>query len=547
MILYRNRGIYHVLNLFSLDGSVFQHIFLPSLVCASIAWLMHHFSAEWDTMIMRESSGWQGFNFLVGFMIVFRTSMAYAKFWEGCTMLYKMRAEWMDACSSLLSFTKFATQPGEEKVVRFRHLLVRLFSMLHALALAEIEDSSSDALEDVTAFRYDLIDPESIDSQSLEVIRHSEGKVDLVFHWIQQLVVENMQNPATGESGALRVPPPILSRAFQELSNGMLCFQEAIKVSSVPFPFPYAQTCDCLLVIHWLITPVVTCQWFSSPWYAGAFSFIIVFIFWVLNSISVEIENPFGADPNDIDCEAFHKEMNLALLQLLSPEVMRTPMLVSDDVDFHDLFTTKRRSFKHVWAEEPIRHMRAAPPRSGSTLGGRLALPRRASCTSLQPGWLSEKGSVSFESQEPKGPKRASGGRWCSMDSSAAAWQPTSIAEGAMGEEFSESDASEPAAAPAVQVSCLRPVSTEASCLRPVDAEPPGVAKRVKIKSGGTSGQGASNRELACRSPEVRGAEDGLRPLPSLSASEWSDSQWHMGISQEEPACESPRNAQSAL
>merc|ERR1719220_1142000 len=119
-----------------------------------------------------------------------------------------------------------------------------------------------------------------------------------------------MDFPAAEQVGVLAVPAPILSHFFQEMGHGMVCFQAAIKVSSIPFPFPFAQTCDCLLIIHWFATPLVVCQWFTSPWWAALFTFIIVFFFWVLNSIAVEIENPFGPDANDIDCHALQRQVN---------------------------------------------------------------------------------------------------------------------------------------------------------------------------------------------------------------------------------------------
>ena len=56
--------------------------------------------------------------------------------------------------------------------------------------------------------------------------------------WMQTLMVEHHVN------GVLSIPAPILSRSFQELSNGMVAFHDAIKLSCIPFPFPYAQTRD---------------------------------------------------------------------------------------------------------------------------------------------------------------------------------------------------------------------------------------------------------------------------------------------------------------
>merc|ERR1719291_536486 len=116
----------------------------------------------------------------------------------------------------------------------------------------------------------ELIDADALSPQALKAVRDSNAKVELIFQWIQQLIVENIS------TGVLSIPPPILSRSFQEIANGMVAFHDAMKISYVPFPFPYAQTCDCLLVFHWLVVPFVTSQWVSNWFWAGLFVFIQV-------------------------------------------------------------------------------------------------------------------------------------------------------------------------------------------------------------------------------------------------------------------------------
>merc|ERR1719487_2093080 len=93
--------------------------------------------------IVKETQAWTGFSFLVGFLIVFRTSQAYNRFWDGCTATHQMRAEWWDACASLIAFCRHAEvseRSKKELQLRFKHMLVRLFSMLHAACLAELEE-----------------------------------------------------------------------------------------------------------------------------------------------------------------------------------------------------------------------------------------------------------------------------------------------------------------------------------------------------------------------------------------------------------------------
>lgn len=358
MIKYSTGGISSLLNIFLCHGSVFPGALLVATPCALVTCVMNHFyneEASWtgflEQEVITESAAWNGFSFLVGFLIVFRTSQSYARFWDGCTSTHQMRAEWFDGCSALIAFCAHS-KADQELILNFQNRLVRLFSMLHAMALAEIEDSSTNEIDDVNAFKYGLIDVESIDPQSIKALKNCESKVELTFQWIQLLVVENIS------TGVLSIPPPILSRCFQEMANGMVQFHEAMKISFIPFPFPYAQTCDCLLVLHLLVTPFVVCQWVTHPFWAFVFSFIQVFILWSLNMIAVELENPFGMDANDIDGLHMQEELNQHLLLLMRPYARRTPQLkdgfkclTTRDTNTQLGLLKKAKSMYDVWTE----------------------------------------------------------------------------------------------------------------------------------------------------------------------------------------------------
>lgn len=345
MINYKRGGRFFFQKICQVRGSVFPSalaIALPCAACTAGLRLLIDYGfiqnmGEEDS-ILKNSACWSGFTFLVGFLIVFRTSQAYSRFWDGCTATHQMRAEWFDACSSLVSFCRYSKCCGELQL-SFQHLLVRLFSMLHAAALAEIEDSTGDPEGGGTAqaFQYELLDVNAVDAESLKTVMECDSKVELIFQWIQQLLVDNIS------TGVLSIPPPLLSRSFQELSNGMVAFHDAIKIASIPFPFPYAQTCDALLLIHWLGTPIVLAQWVTSAYWGAVFSFMQVFIYWCLNMIAMEIENPFGNDPNDIDGQAMQAEMNRHLLLLMQRSTQRVPTLQPTTSSF------SRESFYDAW------------------------------------------------------------------------------------------------------------------------------------------------------------------------------------------------------
>merc|ERR1712032_37665 len=132
----------------------------------------------------------------------------------------------------------------------------------------------------------------------------------------------------------------------QELAGGMVAFHDAHQISTVPFPFPYAQTCDALLFMHWVITPFVSCQWSANSPCAAVFSFVQVFILWSLNNIAVEIEHPFGDDDNDLDAAHHQAHMNHNLLLLLHPFANKCPELSPEAVTGQELAKMGRRASK---------------------------------------------------------------------------------------------------------------------------------------------------------------------------------------------------------
>merc|ERR1712232_1074108 len=154
----------------------------------------------------------------------------------------------------------------------------------------------------------------ALDEKSLHTLRNCSNRVELVFAWVQALVVTQIN------TGVLSIPPPILSRVFQEMANGMVAFHEAQMLATVPFPFPYTQTCDCLLILHWCFVPIVTTQWVQSPAWCFIFVFVQIFMLWNLNFIAVEIEHPFGRDANDLDGKLLQEDFDAQLSLLLSSE-----------------------------------------------------------------------------------------------------------------------------------------------------------------------------------------------------------------------------------
>jgi len=264
-------------------------------------------------------SAFSSFTYLIGLFVAFRAQQAYSRFWSGAGTSFGIMADFFDVASSLVAFTR-GSRLAPLQVQEFHHMVIRLFSLLHALILADLESEGEVSGQEM-AFKYELIDIEGIDASSLNILQAADKKVDLVFQWIQALIVDAQQ------SGVLSAPPPILTRAFQELNSGMVQFHRALTLSEVSFPFPYTAATQVVLIIHWMLTPFVASAWSKHIWSCAGLAFIQVFMLWTLNAIAQELENPFGVDKNDLQMEEQHKELNSRLLLLLDQSRVRVPHL----------------------------------------------------------------------------------------------------------------------------------------------------------------------------------------------------------------------------
>lgn len=278
------------------------------------------FTDGWAGFIQLEDFGfdrsqvWWAATSVLLVLLTFRTQQAFSRYWEGTGLLHQMRAEWFESASCCVSFTRAMKTDAAEKVSNFRLTLVRLISLMHALALEGIH-SSSDACIEHTVI-YDIIDVRGLDEETLDYLRwiHEECrcyKVEAVLHMIQTLITHHW------EAGILRIPAPIMARVFENLSRGFVGYVNAKKVTDTVFPNVYAQLIICLLCFLSVFTPIIAHSIVEQPVVAGFVAFIPVFGMFCVNFIAAEIEKPFGSDKNDLPVAKFQDEMSRGLVMLM--------------------------------------------------------------------------------------------------------------------------------------------------------------------------------------------------------------------------------------
>merc|ERR1719230_568692 len=183
-----------------------------------------------------------------------------------------------------MAFT--TTKPElQDQVREYVQLLARLMSLLMCCALQQVSPNRNR--------RFEILDLEGIEADSMDFLNSAPDKVEIILQWIQRSMVLHMQ------SGVLPVAPPILSRAFQEVSRGIVNLQNARKIADFPYPYPLAQISMILQLLHYAIVPVCVALAMPRMW-ACIFAFFSIFVLWCIHFNALDLEFPFGDRVNDL-------------------------------------------------------------------------------------------------------------------------------------------------------------------------------------------------------------------------------------------------------
>jgi len=276
-----------------------------------------------------------GFTFILGFLVVFRSQQAYARWWEGGTLLQQLRGEWFNAYSNLMAFCNSAPEKQQD-VLEFQHRLVRLMSLLYCAAIQQVSTMKKQ--------NYELIDIKDFNHDSLQFLTEAHDRCEVCLQWIQRLIGE------ANETQVIKVSPPILSRVYNQLGNGIVNLNNARKITEFPIPFPLAQMITFMLLFHWGITAFVCAASVQTTFWAGLISFIVVFSFWSINYIAVELEQPFGDDANDLPLHDMQEDMNKSLKQLLKEKAQQPPTF--NFKQEHKELRTSNQGLKEIMEED---------------------------------------------------------------------------------------------------------------------------------------------------------------------------------------------------
>lgn len=320
--------------------------------------------------IMRHPISVQMFATVLGYVIVLRSNLAVLRYFEGMSHVQLFGSKWVDALSQLCAFIRTSAKQHSkagrtaeiDELKRLQFDLLHFFSLLHALAVNSLQVTQLDMDEDEFFSRMQvaelpmtgvLVEDEDVGQEAalasmqnsplklagkqsakrssvgniggvnqaqsgtlpnltilgkmeedeLKMLEGAEDKVDLVHAWILESVSEATLNQI------IVTQSPLVSRVYQELSNGMLGYNQAYKIALVQFPFAFAQLLTMFLVAFIFACPTVTYIFTGGEFLTPALCGFCVLGFWGIHEIAVEVENPFGIDPNQLPLVPIHESI----------------------------------------------------------------------------------------------------------------------------------------------------------------------------------------------------------------------------------------------
>jgi ion channel-forming bestrophin family protein len=287
---------------FRVQGSVIPTIFSQVVLCGSFGLFISVLSF-YKIPVAAKALGGIIPSIVLGLLLVFRTNTAYERFWEG-------RKAWGSIVNNIRNLSRSIWVAIDELDLTHRIEKEHVLKLLVAFAVATKLHLRSQHVDDrleklVSALQFAKL--QSATNPPLEIA-----------FWISDYL------QAKQEQGQIDL---YQMNELQKILNGLVDMLGACeRILRTPMPLAYAIHLKQLLMLYCLLLPfqiVEELRWWTAPAIA-----LVSFTLFGIEAIGVEIENPFGTDPNDLPLDTICTtiERNIEELISIEPHYRRSSM-----------------------------------------------------------------------------------------------------------------------------------------------------------------------------------------------------------------------------
>lgn len=244
---------------------------------------------------------------VLGLLLVFRTNTAYERFWEG-------RKQWGTLVNTSRNLARQMWVAIEETEMSDRQEKVCHLHLIVAFALATKLHLRHEALDDELAA---VVSP----AQFTKLQSMNHPPLEIAF-WMADYL------QCCGDRGKLN--PYQLAAMLQQVDYLVNVLGSCERILKTPIPLAYAIHLKQLLMLYCLALPFSMVE--SIQGWTACIVGLISFAVFGIEAIGIEIENPFGHDPNDLPLDNICHVMrrNIEDLITLTPVTCRWISLCND-------------------------------------------------------------------------------------------------------------------------------------------------------------------------------------------------------------------------
>ena len=275
-------------------GSVIPTIFGRVLLCGAFGLFISVLS-YYKIPVAAKALGGVIPSIVLGLLLVFRTNTAYERFWEG-------RKAWGSIVNHIRNLSRSIWVAIDELDLIHRTEKEQVLKLLVAFAVAtklHLRSQAVDARLEKLVSQPQFTKLQSANNPPLEIA-----------FWIGDYL------QAKEEQGQIDL---YQMNELQKILSGMVDMLGACeRILRTPMPLAYAIHLKQLLMLYCLLLPfqlVEELMWWTAPAIA-----LVSFTLFGIEAIGVEIENPFGTDPNDLPLDPICNTIERNIDDLISIE-----------------------------------------------------------------------------------------------------------------------------------------------------------------------------------------------------------------------------------
>ena len=263
--------------LFRLRGSVIPSLLPRMLICTAIG----GFSAwAWSTRQFKlPPIAHQLLGVALGLLLVFRTNASYDRYWEGRRLLGLFTNRARDLARQAAAYIEGDGPEAEAE----RRAIGRYVALVYALLRQRLRNE-----RDLTGLGHPLSPEEAA------ALEPSIARPGLAAVWLTATLARSQR--------AGRITPERLHLMDANVTQLVDVWGGCERILRTPIPFAYAQHIKGFLTLFCFTAPFAMVE--QMHWYTPIAAAVLAFGMFGIEEIGVEIEDPFGYDPNDLPLDA---------------------------------------------------------------------------------------------------------------------------------------------------------------------------------------------------------------------------------------------------